>query len=252
LNDYIEGSKKNTIYHDRTFDGIIPQHISKKIRSNHKDKSRSKTPRGKPKKDKWSFGGSGNKEDQNRSSTAGALYPVTSRDSSGFNISPSIANKKVKFNKNFKSYETIERYGLSDNHKPDEDLIQKDNTHFKINPSPYKRRERSIDELVQKLQNQIYELEHIEALEIKKHMHGIKPKSKTKKKLKKKKARSHSPQETTNPAQKSIFSMPFFKNKMPQIIKQNNAKSSKLKKPIQKGNATSRNKYVLLELIIIN
>jgi hypothetical protein len=226
---------------------VIPQHLSKKLRS--KQRAKSKTPRQKQKKDKWSFGGSSIKHDNYdkfRPSTAGSFYPITSRQHSGFNNSPLITNKiKVKVNANFKSYDTIESYVVNEKQKSIDDPMRGDNvnkTKFKMNPSPYKRRERSIDELVHKLQSQIYELEQIEAHEIQKHMHGIKPKPKNRKKVKKTKARSHSPQETTFPIKKSIFSMPLFKNQISHYIVQNNAKLTKPKKQIQKGNVTSRNR----------
>jgi len=210
-------------------------------------KNKSKTPRSKSKKGQLSFIGSNRKHLNNRSSTTAGFYPGPLNNNQ-LNISPSLNKQIKKTSENFRSYSTIER---NQDENEDRSAEKRLNHHkeqqvtFKINPSPYKRKECSIDELMNRLNTQLNELERMEAKELKKHLQAIKSRSKNKKKQKqrKKKARSHSPQEIASRIQRMMSIRNNLKNNMQKSIQEGNITEHKEKerKPI-KGNIHSRNK----------
>lgn len=244
LNNFISKKFKHDIYNDKTYDGIIPQHISKKLKA--KRSAKSKTPRGFAEKGKLAMAEVFDKSPKGRASTAAGFYPGESKPGpAAFNISPKIQNKNPKQKNNFQSYDDFTNMmsmkNLKENNNPNEDIEPA--TRFKLNPSPYKRRERSISELVQQVQEDIKQLEIIKASEINKHLNGPKPKSKLTKKKKKKKARSHSPKETTKQMKKNMMAFPNIQKQILKSIQKNEMKvqNVKVKKP-NKGHITSRNK----------
>lgn len=246
LQTFVSKKYKNDVYNDRTYNGIIPQHVSKRLKAKHP--SKSKTPRSMMRKDELNFMNLPSNERNARANTAADFYPITSRVSESLsNLTPNyFAMNKVQLKENLKSYDSTDKHRL----KPVDEQPQVAGANngsisqakFKINPSPYKRREKSIDELIQHLQQRIDEIEIIEAAALKKHQYGVRQKPKPSKK-KKAKARSLSPKGTPKSSKKVIVAPPFIKNQIMKSISKNEEKfhPNKARKP-SKGQGTSRNK----------
>ena len=203
IHSFIQKTGRSKIYDEKTYNGVVPHHISKKLRQK---KKKSKTPRNKSKKGKLSFIGSNNKNRNLRSGTAGGFYPVPSNNST-FNISPSVSQKRLQVNDQIKSYRTIETDNSKKRGKSDDkgnSKLKDSEIKYKMNPSPYKRGERGMDELLHSLHQQIEELQKIKSVKMKNYINAGKSKSKGRKKTKKKKARSHSPQEKAKKLQKMM------------------------------------------------
>lgn len=211
LQTFVSKKYKHDVYNDKTYNGIIPQHISKRLKAKHP--SKSKTPRSMMRKDELNFMNLPNNERNERANTAAAFYPITTKISESVsNLTPNyFAMNKVQLKENLKSYDSSDKNRL----KPVEEkpLIAGTNkgsisqAKFKINPSPYKRREKSIDELIQHLQQRIDEIEIIETAALQKHQYGARQKPKAAKK-KKAKARSFSPKGTSKSTKKVVVAPP--------------------------------------------
>ena len=235
---------KNDVYNDKKYEGLVPQHITKRLKNKHH--SKSKTPRSIQKKQNLKLVNNSNKNNEiKRANTSVEIYPPSCVPYEIFDKTP-INNEKVEtrfFDKNLKSYDNSKNLMQSNKeHK----LSIEGNTKYKINPSPYKRREKSIDELIQYLQRQVEEIEQLEIIEKakskNKHAYGIKPAKKYLKKKSKSKSRSHSPNETRTPTKTVKISFPRnqIPNKTPKDQLTTLQPKSK-KKPI-KDQKSSRNK----------
>ena len=204
---------KYDVYNDKVNEGIVPQHVSKRLKS--KRPSKSKTPRSIQKKQHLKLANNSNKNsDVKRANTSAEIHPSSNVPYNMFDKTPTNAEKaETRFvNKNFKSYDNSKN--LKHNNK-EHKLSIEGHTKYKINPSPYKRREKSIDELIQYLQKQVEEIEQLEIIERKpknKHTYGIRPATKLAKRKSKTKARSHSPNENRKPAKTVTIGLPKKQN----------------------------------------
>ena len=144
---------KHDVYNDKTYEGLDSQHVTKRLKN--KQPSKSKTPRSIQKKQNLKLVNNSNKNSEVRSAnTSVEIYPPSRVPYEIFDKTP-INNEKAEtrfVNKNFKSYDNNKN--LIDSNK-EHKLSIEGNTKYKINPSPYKRREKSIDELIQCLQRQV-------------------------------------------------------------------------------------------------
>lgn len=238
LNSYVSKKYKNDVYNDRTYDGALPQHISKKLKS--KQRSKSKTPRSFKDKNKLiNFEEPAQKKSNVRPSTGGGFYPITSRGSNTpFNISPRLNITKPNSKEVSQSYDKpLQRFTAEKKHTNIKNSVSQ--TKFKINPSPFKRREKSINQLLEQVDTGIKELEILHN-KSKKQIQSIKQKSKHTKK-KKKKARSHSPEgiaqqiKNMGPASLQYQILKAIQKNVPKLNKAKGRRHSKV-------NITSRNK----------
>lgn len=212
---------KTKIYQDRTFNGAVPAHISKgRKKTKPKGSKNSKTPRRRPKGGKLSMALNKTENSKPRPGTSTSFYPR--------NSSIGIAEDGRYSSLSAESIPPAPRSPLS---------------RFKINPSPYKRKEQSLDHLISKINTQISELEHIHSQNLQKHLASLKPKKKFPKK-RKSKARSHSPVEQVKISKISKISKiqkkPIQQNARNQIIKS-------FHKPIFKKSTTRNKKNFALE-----
>ena len=149
------------------------------LQKENKHYNKSKTPRSIQKKQNLKLVNNSNKNNEiKRANTSAEIYPPSCVPCEIFDKTP-INNEKVEtrfVNKNLKSYDNSKN--LMQSHK-EHKLSIESNTKYKINPSPYKRREKSIDELIQYLQRQVEEIEQLEIIEKgkskNKHAYGIRP-----------------------------------------------------------------------------
>lgn len=182
----------------------------------------------------------------NKPSTTAEFYPKHLNDNDNFNISPNMNQNKNRINEDSRSYNTIvrdqeENGDLSADKKSNK--LKKQDITFKINPSPYKRKEFSIDNLMNRLNIQLNELEKGEARKLKKYLHALRSKKKHKKKSKKKKARSHSPQDGAVKLQRMMSMRSNFKINYLKSIQGGNMIDNKItQKKGGKGTNNSRNK----------
>lgn len=190
LNHFVYKKLKTDNHSERTFDGVIPQHISKRIQCKHKESSQ--TPM------------NGKKDCRIESSQAFNYKERSKSDLYFYSEKEDLQMRPVK-ERNIEDMleeqkQSIIRQGSISIENPEAEINQEHQNQikFKLNPSPFKRREKSIDELIKNLQEKINEMEAEEARLLQKskyQQNKAKPKLKKQKKRKQKKARSHSPKE---------------------------------------------------------
>ena len=208
LNNFVSKKLKGDAHSERTFNGAIPQHISKQIQNRHKNNSI--TP-----------------SNINNDNSVNISHPFDYQERAKTDINFYRENEELKTYQNFENglkeefevnkqmiiKETIKSDEKSDKEQKYEDSSQ---IKFKLNPSPFKRREKSIDELIQNLESRIQEIEAEENKLLQKskyQQNKIKQKSKKTKKRKQKKARSHSPKEIPKQKIKQIATIQDHQSK---------------------------------------
>lgn len=162
LNSFVSKKFKNDVYNDKTYDGLIPQEISRQLK---KKRRQSKTPRSLMKNNKLSFGTPRVEKSNSRPNTAACFYPLPSNSLGELKYSPrhpelfkkanrSSSNPKKqspkpmqsklapsKFDKNIKKPQKNLQSSISK--IAAQDILNKPSqTIFKIVPSPYKRKEK--------------------------------------------------------------------------------------------------------------
>ena len=190
LHNFVSKKLKSDLHSERTFDGVIPQHISKRIQN--KRMENSQTPVNVKNESHISSSQPFNYKE--RSKTDLNFYPekesLQMQPVKERNIEDMLEEHKRNINK-----QTIVSEEKSQQETMQENFSQ---LKSKFNPSPFKKREKSIDELIRNLQEKINEMEAEEVKLFQKskyQQNKMKPKLKKPKKKKQKKARSHSPKE---------------------------------------------------------
>jgi hypothetical protein len=85
LNSFVSKKFMNGVYNDKTYDGLIPQEISKQLKKKRRE---SKTPRSMMKNIKLSFGIPRIEKSNSRPNTAASFYPLPSHSLGELKYSP--------------------------------------------------------------------------------------------------------------------------------------------------------------------